>query len=146
MQDGRVLIVRSEFHHHYHHPNQNFIYPMIMSLSHHQVMVVHTNVPVVVNVVVVNAYVKHTGMDLHVTNVHVSMDVVDADVVQMEHVLVWLVFMVKHVKYVLVQMIVMGMVFAKKVQWSETCVPVVVRKVLRVRRVRTTLRHFQLNL
>ena len=30
------------------------------SLSHHQVMVVHTNVPVVVNVVVVNAYVKHS--------------------------------------------------------------------------------------
>ena len=58
-------------------------------------------------------------MDLHVTNVHVSMDVVDADVVQMEHVLVWLVFMGKHVKYVLVQIIVMGMVFAKKVQWLE---------------------------
>ena len=133
-------------------------------------------------------------MDLHVTNVHVSMDVVDADVVQMEHVLVWLVFMGKHVKYVLVQIIVMGMVFAKKVQWLEvrifflslnrgggggcsssalffgvncsqifsilfpssypplslsffqTCVPVVVRKVLRVRHVRTTLRHYQLNL
>ena len=58
-------------------------------------------------------------MDLHVTNVHVSMDVVDADVVQMEHVLVWLVFMGKHVKYVPVQRIVMGMVFAKKVQWLE---------------------------